>query len=27
MNAEIVDLMLDFLHFQNARHSVGDRPL
>ncbi len=25
MNAEIVDLMLDFLHFQNARHSVGDR--
>jgi hypothetical protein len=27
MNAEIVDLMLDFLHFQNARHSVGDRSL
>jgi len=27
MNAEIVDLMLDFLHFQNARHSVGDRAL
>jgi len=25
MNAEIVDLMLDFLHFQNTRHSVGDR--
>ena len=27
MNAEIVDLMLDFLHFQNTRHSVGDRSL
>jgi hypothetical protein len=25
MNAEIVNLMMDFLHFQNARHSVGDR--
>src|SRR5438105_4504864 len=25
MNAEIVDLLLDFLHFQNARYSVGDR--
>jgi hypothetical protein len=27
MNAEIVDLMLDFLHYQNTRHSVGDRSL
>ena len=27
MNAEIVDLMLDFLHFQNARHPVGDHSL
>ena len=27
MNAEIVDLMLDFLRFQNTRHSVGDRAL
>lgn len=27
MNAEIVDLVLDFLHFQNARCPVGDRSL